>query len=323
MPRVSIGLPVRNGENYLEEALESICYQTFRDFDVLISDNASDDRTEEIARRYVALDSRIRYHRHPVNIGASKNYNYVFHHTQGAFFHWAAHDDVLRPSFLEECVAAFDREPGDTVLVYAQTLLIDAAGRPLRSYRKVSRKGGRQASERLNEMIGPGDHSASLLHMCFPIFGLIRRSALERTSLIANMPRSDDLLLVQLALLGPFVEIDDEVFLRREHEGGSVIAAERVARGPELERLLAAWFDPNRKAVFPATFTKLGFGYLKAVMWTPMVFRERLACLKYVLGWIFRHKKLIVREILLVATDIASSFWRPARGSDRSVSSTR
>lgn len=305
-PRASIGLPVRNGENYLADALDSIRSQTFEDFDVLVSDNGSDDRTAEIARDYASSDKRIRYHRQETNLGASANYNYSFRNTSGEFFHWAAHDDILAPTFLQKCIEVFDKSPRDVVLVYPQTLLIDADGNPLRSYSPLTRKGGSTPAERLAQMIGPGDHSQSLLHMCFPVFGLIRRSALDQTSLIANMPRSDDLLLVQLALLGAFAEIDEELFLRREHAKGSVISAEAAARGPQLEKLLAAWFDPKKGRRFPATYTRLGIGYLSATLRTPMQPGEKLKSVQTVLGWTFRMKKTILRELAIVAREAIS-----------------
>ena len=99
-PRVSIGLPVYNGENFLEFALDSILGQTFQDFELIISDNASTDATESICRRYAAKDSRIRYYRNPNNQGAAQNYNRVFALARGEYFKWAAHDDVCKPNYL-------------------------------------------------------------------------------------------------------------------------------------------------------------------------------------------------------------------------------
>jgi glycosyltransferase involved in cell wall biosynthesis len=65
LPRVRIGLPAYNGERHLPAALDSLLAQTYGDFELIISDNASTDRTEEICREYAARDSRIRYHRSP------------------------------------------------------------------------------------------------------------------------------------------------------------------------------------------------------------------------------------------------------------------
>ena len=69
VPRLSIGLPVYNGENFLAESIESLLGQSYEDFELIISDNASTDGTEDICRSYAQQDSRIRYIRQPHNIG--------------------------------------------------------------------------------------------------------------------------------------------------------------------------------------------------------------------------------------------------------------
>src|SRR5688572_10868700 len=98
-PRVSIGLPVYNGENYLAEAIDSILAQTFEDFELIISDNASTDRTQEICEAYAAKDGRIRYYRSEVNKGSAWNFNRVFELARGEYFKWAAHDDYIAPEY--------------------------------------------------------------------------------------------------------------------------------------------------------------------------------------------------------------------------------
>jgi glycosyltransferase involved in cell wall biosynthesis len=300
MARVSIGLPVWNGEKYLPQALNSILAQSFEDFELLISDNASTDSTAKIIADYCRRDSRITSHRHDTNLGAAANFNYVFHNTSAEYFKWAAYDDVMAPTYLAACVAVFDADDGGTALAYPQTMMIAADGTPLRLYEAVTRKGGATPSERLRQLIGSGNHIQSLLHMCFPVFGLMRREILAQTSLIANMPRSDHLLLVELALKGRFIEIEEPLFLRREHDHGSVISAEKAASGVEVEKLLAAWFDPRKDGKFPATVTRLGFGYLRGVLRTPMTPAEWLTCQWIALGWLKRHWRIIGGECKIV-----------------------
>src|SRR4051794_3298661 len=93
-PKLSIGLPVYNGENFLAHAVDSILAQDFRDFELIISDNASTDRTAEICRGYAESDPRVRYVRFETNQGGSRNFCYVFELARGEYFKWAAHDDV-------------------------------------------------------------------------------------------------------------------------------------------------------------------------------------------------------------------------------------
>ena len=96
-PRVSIGLPVFNGDKYLADVLDSLLSQSYPHFELIISDNASTDKTAEICRGYINKDSRIRYIRHPENMGAAWNYNHVVGLAQGEYFKWAAHDDLYHP----------------------------------------------------------------------------------------------------------------------------------------------------------------------------------------------------------------------------------
>ena len=93
-PRLSVGLPVYNGENYLAESIEALLGQTYEDFELIISDNASTDSTADICRRYAKQDSRIRYIRQPRNIGLSPNHNFVLQEARGELFKWAAADDL-------------------------------------------------------------------------------------------------------------------------------------------------------------------------------------------------------------------------------------
>lgn len=100
VPKVSIGMPVYNGAQFIREALDSLLAQTFTDFELIISDNASTDGTEAICREYAATDRRIRYVRQPENSGAMSNFKFVLNEAVGEYFMWAAHDDRWHPDFL-------------------------------------------------------------------------------------------------------------------------------------------------------------------------------------------------------------------------------
>ena len=123
-PRLSIGMPVFNGEKYLKQALASILAQTHQDFQLIISDNAFTDRTQQICLDYVAKDSRIHYYRNKKNLGGPKNYNCVFELSSGEYFKWAAYDDVLAPEFLKKCVDVLDKDTSIVVLFVKRVELI-------------------------------------------------------------------------------------------------------------------------------------------------------------------------------------------------------
>jgi glycosyltransferase involved in cell wall biosynthesis len=126
-PRVSVGLPVYNGEEFLRQALDSLLSQTFEDFELIISDNASTDTTESICREYVERDSRVRYTRQSSNQGAITNSNLVFEMACGEFFRWASHDDYSTHEHLRECLSTLESRP-DAVLSFTWTTFLDKAG---------------------------------------------------------------------------------------------------------------------------------------------------------------------------------------------------
>lgn len=236
-PPVSIGLPVRNGADFLSEALDSLLAQTMGDFELLISDNASEDDTQEISRE-AARDPRVTYVHHGINVGAAANYNYVFHQTRGEFFRWASHDDVSTPTHLERCLATYRHGPPDTVLVYPRTLLIDGAGDPITVH-----------DDRL-EMIEPSARRrlqtlARNWGLCNPVMGLMRRSAAERTRLIDTFASSDLVFLAELALQGRVLEVPEVLFHRRIHAGSAMQGTGDI--DPAL------WLDPNAVSRSDAT----------------------------------------------------------------------
>ena len=129
-PKVSLGLPVYNGETFLAETLDSLLAQTFDDFELVISDNASTDDSQQICERYAALDPRVRYVRQVENRGAAWNFGEVFRLARGEYFKWCAHDDVCLPEFLAECVKVLDETPS---VAWCMTGIevIDRFGNPL------------------------------------------------------------------------------------------------------------------------------------------------------------------------------------------------
>ena len=109
-PRLSIGLPVYNGENYLAESLDALLGQTYEDFELIISDNASTDGTADICHSYAKQDSRIRYIRQRQNIGCAPNHNYLVDEARGELFKWASDDDLYARDMIRLCVEALDEK---------------------------------------------------------------------------------------------------------------------------------------------------------------------------------------------------------------------
>lgn len=302
-PRVSVGLPVYNGERYLAEALGSLLDQSYGDFELVIGDNGSTDATEEICRDFAARDPRIRYHRHPENLGAARNYNFVFEESRGELFRWAAHDDRAERDFLLRCVEALDASGPGVVLAYPRTRIIDDAGNRVRDYDERINWRGTSPEARLEDLVRDRWHS--LLHLCSPVFGLIRRSVLSQTRLIQPFQGSDEALLIELALRGDFREVPEYLFVRRYHDKMSL----RANLSAE-ERM--AWFDPRRGGSFPLPRGRLTWGYLTAVARTPLPARTRLRCARVLLGWFFGDREWrVVGGELRIALERRLGIERP------------
>lgn len=233
--RVSIGLPVYNGENYLAEAISSVLAQTYTDFELVICDNGSTDRTEEICRRYADADPRVRYHRNPRNLGASANFRRAFELATGEFFRWLAHDDVLAPEYLERCVAALDREP-DAILAQPLVGIIDAKG----AVKSVGDDGLQRASSpRVSERFAVLVRSP---RRYWEVFALIRRDVLAKTNLLAPFTCSDVVLSIELGLLGRFALVPEPLFLNRHHP-------ERFSQAVLIDRAASLrWWNNSDRA---------------------------------------------------------------------------
>ena len=155
--RVSIGVPVYNGETYLPQALDSLLAQTYPDVEIVISDNASTDATENICRDYANRDDRIRYYREDVNRGLSWNFNRVFELSRGEYFKWAAADDICVPEFVERCVDVLD-EDKSIVCCHARTTKIDPSGTKLTQLLDPTSGGARAGGNRRDASSRRGRH---------------------------------------------------------------------------------------------------------------------------------------------------------------------
>jgi glycosyltransferase involved in cell wall biosynthesis len=207
--RVSVGLPVYNGENFLAAAIDSVLAQSFRDLKLVISDNASSDRTQEICRRYAAADTRVEYHRAAVNGGIVWNCNQVFRLSSSEYFMWFSHDDVLAPTYLQRCVEVLDADPS-AVLCFSACGDIDGEGRLI----------GERRSRFVMDSTDPvARFSAGICldHWCEAWCGLTRSAIMRRTGLYGAYADYDRAMIAELGLYGRLIEIPEVLFLNREH----------------------------------------------------------------------------------------------------------
>jgi glycosyltransferase involved in cell wall biosynthesis len=287
VPQISIGVPLYNAERFLREALESMTSQTFTDFEVVICDNASTDRTPDICAEFVARDSRFRYYRNEKNLGASRNFNRVFELSRAPFFRWAAYDDVMGPRALEVCLAALQTNP-DAVLAYPKSILIDEQSRRFEDYEDMYTFGEDANYERFKHFLQIVER-----RNCHPVFGLIRREALAQTPLLGNYHSADKVLLARLVLLGKFVEVPDREFFRRAHPAVSV-KVNKTARD------FAVWFDTSLagKAAFPRL--RRAKEFLTSIARAKMPLLRKVQCVGYLIAFYLRtDRRLRISSVLL------------------------
>jgi glycosyltransferase involved in cell wall biosynthesis len=290
-PRVSIGVPVFDGERHLRQALDSIRAQTFQEFEAIIFDNASTDGTEEICRSYVHRDPRFRYRRNAANLGAARNYNLLFQEVSTEYFKWMPYDDVMAPTFVARCVEALDRDPS-AVLATSRVGLIDDDGSPadfeqrLREY--AGRRGLRHVPVERATSLGCPDPSMRFADVVLrkvwfhEVYGVIRSAALRRTSLLGPYTGSCQVMLAELALLGPFARVVEELYSCR--------FPYFYASDPRSDAV-AGKNDPNwaRGIHFPQA--RVARGYLRAAAGAPTA-ESRARCIGAVIRKVFEPDNL-------------------------------
>ncbi len=303
-PRVSIGMPVYNGENYLAEALDSLLAQTFTDFELIISDNCSADGTESICRDYAARDDRIRYDRQTENIGAITNFNRVFEVSRGEYFKWAAHDDVCQPRFLQTCVEILDAQP-EVAWCHTRSDMIDADGRSwVDQLPPDAEELERQPDGSLWWKGLPREHFDSArpdlryagvllgTNWCVDSYGLIRSAALRKTRLLRPVYGAEKVLMGELSLIGKYQESPELLFAQRVHAEASSALGTATAQETFAAQAHAKPFFSTRFALLTA--------HLGAVQHAELSFAQRVRCRWVVIRYVFQvHKWRKVLRMML------------------------
>jgi glycosyltransferase involved in cell wall biosynthesis len=288
-PLVGVGMPVYNGERFLAEAVESVLRQSFADFELVISDNASNDRTGEICKSYAAADPRIRYFRNEVNVGALPNFNRVYELSRGKYFKWAAHDDVLKPDFLGRCVAALEAAP-DAAVCQSAIEYIDESGESLGIHRHhVAGSESDDSAVRFAAM-------ALRPHDCYSQMGVLRRSLADSAMPMAGFHGADRALLARIALAGRYITVAEALIQVRDHAG-------RYSRAQKKLRDRAAWYDARNKGRLSFPVWRLYGTYWGAVVNSDLPGSTRLRTALSLLKWWFVNFNAI-----RMAVDVVGSF---------------
>ena len=300
-PPLTVGLPVYNGERYLDTAIHAIRRQTFCDFEFLLSDNGSTDATQAICQQHAADDHRIVYHRHDQNRGAAFNFNFVVEQARGDLFKWMAHDDDCSRDYVQRCVEALlaphvnagPRTTKDTqepiVAAFARRRFMTPDGTVLP--RTVGTARGDQ--EPLETM-----HDLSYRQLLcvpprcgpVPLFGVIRTQALRQTRGLGAYPSADTVLMAELRLQGRLVEVPEDMYHQRLHPD------EERYRKLETRQGNAEYYDPRNAGRFiPPTRLKMAVEHLRAIHHAPIALSRKAAAVRdyvYWLGWNIKRPKV-------------------------------
>jgi glycosyltransferase involved in cell wall biosynthesis len=293
-PKVTIGMPVYNGEPFIREALDSLLAQTFKEFELIISDNCSTDGTESICKDYEARDHRVRCIRQPENRGPDHNFIFVLNEARGEYFMWAAHDDVWHPHFLQELVEALDNNR-DAVLAFCNFRIINYTGIevPFKrvSWEKVFRKSKFWQIAYLIWLDGSKTYKAEFFYGLMKLKELLDSSHI--ISHISLFSSSDVILLIDLLLKGKFTLVDKTLFSYRIRKSGT--GENKKLLRYVVNRIFGQ--EPGHGGNL-ISFLKTNREYAKGIRWV-----------------IKQHNSLpLFQRLILSSLSMIVEAWRPIKG---------
>jgi glycosyltransferase involved in cell wall biosynthesis len=273
-PRLSIGLPVYNGGKYLARSIDALLGQSYGDFELIISDNASTDDTSEICRDYQSQDARIRYRRQFRNIGSSPNHNFVVDAARGELFKWASYDDLYARELLEQCVDALDAH-SDAVLAHSWTANIDDTDTVFATPRYPLATDGVMAPERFRSVLfGSGGDD---------IYAVMRTSVLQRILPQDSYHHAENPIVAALSLHGRFVQVPDWLYFRRVHP-------QQAEQACTTMRARCANMDPRRadriRHPVARLYAEYLWGYVTAIHRAPLTSMDRRQCYRQLARWL-------------------------------------
>lgn len=278
-PRVSIGLPVYNGEHFLAESIASVLGQTYTDFELIISDNGSIDRTEEICRKFADQDSRVRYYREPKNRGIAWNFTRAFELARGELFKWHAHDDICEPTLVQRSVEMFDVDP-EAALCYPRCAIIDEQGQLVPEDPSNWRPPGddlpvEAEPHGLNSPVVSRRYYGVLLETvwCLESYGMVRSDVMRKTGKLRGYRAAEKVFLAEVALHGRFREIPEVLLLVRRHAQQYTMLPSAAAQQQSVK--------PRRKRLrLPMPHhVRSTLGYLALLPSAPISYLDRVRCL--------------------------------------------
>ena len=288
-PRVSFALPVRNGIDTLDRCVNSLLAQDYSSFEVVISDNASDDGTRELLQEYAARDSRIRLLLNERNSGQIENCNRVIYEARGEFVRWIGIDDWVEPNYATRCVETFDRAP-DIIGVSTNFRIVTDDGRTYYEDYHGERLESALPERRFARMLWYFHASERWYDMLYSMF---RRSMFVETGLLRMMNRADHMLAAKVSLLG-----------RCEHLHECLAHRQRAYKRLSDRENLMKRYHPTRYRELPAYPWRLLRVLFSVIREVPLTPRQQRACRRSALRFFVVE---LYRRIWLTITGLRRS----------------
>jgi glycosyltransferase involved in cell wall biosynthesis len=297
---VTIGVPVYNGERFLAECLDSLLSQTFLNFVLLISDNASTDRTEKICQTYVKADSRVRYHRNDTNIGLYGNLNLLLRSARTRYVKLAPADDFWAPTMLSDSLESMESD-SSLVLCHPRAVLVNEDGGEIRRYERSLHLMEDDPVLRFRRVL-------TELGLVNQLTGVIRTDVVRSTLPLMNHTLADRVFLAELSLYGKIMELPKYQYFRRFHQEST--SWDRKSESHQIRRL----FGSGTRRVRLATW-KYHWGLLRRMLHSPLDSGKKLELLRFLGKRIAWDRSVLVGEcwqLLWPARAAASSDQREA-----------
>jgi glycosyltransferase involved in cell wall biosynthesis len=307
-PLLSIGIPVYNSEHCVGKAIDSIRGQSYRNVEIIISDNCSTDRTREICRKYAEKDGRIRYHRSDVNIGKEPNFLRVLELAKGEYFAWTCADDIRPAGSLEGLMGAILKSRA-TVMAHGPVIAEAITSTAILPNRMSLTARG--PSERVGEYVKGVEHNA-IQYAVFQTNSLKR--AYLTTDFITNHYGHDYHLCLQMCLLGPIEYSSTPMIIYKE--GGVQPTFDPMGLGTQIT--IGSLLGGGR--AITKAWTTLLYGSYYLLRPTEVGLAMRLKSVFAFIGaFTRRYGRRLLRDGLLIVTQpltwLVSRAWPLARRS--------
>jgi glycosyltransferase involved in cell wall biosynthesis len=286
-PLLSFAIPIRNGERFLPRLLDSLLAQDFSNFEIVISDNASTDRTAEVCQQYCLQDQRIRYHRNSENIGLNANFNLLITLAQGKYMRWIGADDRLEPDYARKCVAALEARPDLIGVTTYQDFIDDHGNRDYCEY-TGDRLDFPQAHKRYARMVWFMSRDFRYID---PIYTMVRRDVLAEIGGHKPVLGADQVLAVELSLHGAFGHIPECLAHRGWH------FSEKL--WPSRDQVLQQNFHKDYSKVKQQTYLNVVWSFWQPVLSLPLSWSEKLLCVPTITYYLFRISYIRFQERLM------------------------